>query len=345
MTDYQKKALNAQIIAIDHGNGYVKGYTSEKKLLLPNQFIRKDLLLSKPYFDLDEYTSIKFENETYFWGKNICMELNPISTFSLHDRYIQKPYKLLSEFTLAEMAEDHNELIVVTGVPSDQIRTREVGDLKKVFEGMHEMKVNGCKKFIEVKDVYILTQPLGTFLYIYLDDEGNIVDPDIEEEHVGIIDVGAGTFNLDGIHRMKAVYEDRDTFAEGLFKVYRRISDYINKEYPEAKATPKLVELQFLGDNLESYRVSKRVSIDIKKIKDIVFNEYIDDIIPKINQLWTRRSKFDRILLTGGGATPLAPYLLNWERDIEVPNVENCQLTNAIGFYRFGVAKVNNRIE
>lgn len=343
-----------KVVALDHGNVFVKGYagTSTKPLLLPNQFVRKDLLVPDSFFKsrliLHEYTSNKYEDEVWLWGEDIYKALNPINTYTTQDRYQQKPYKLLTEFSLSELCEDGDELLVVTGLPSSQKGSPYEKDLRKTIDGAHVVTKNDEEKIFKVRELETLTQPLGTLMYVYLDDNGNVQDGDVREEYIGVIDIGGGTLDLDGIRGLDAVKDDRATVNAGMYSVYQNIADYINHENPEAGATAKQVEFQILGSNPDSYRISKRASIDIGKIKDKLFKAYAEDAIPQINQRWTNRSKFDRIYMTGGAAKPLAPYFKEWEKDIviieDVPqstplqNITNInQMANVIGFYRYGV--------
>ncbi|MEK5036330.1 hypothetical protein MKY96_33410 [Paenibacillus sp. FSL R7-0302] len=337
-----------KVLGLDHGNVWVKGYghNGTSPLLLPNQFIREDLLQTDPYFQsklvLDTFSSNQYKEENYLWGQDIYKALNPINTFTSQDRYMQKPYKLLSEFALAEMSQDNDEILLVTGVPSVQKGTKAEEQLKKVFEGTHVITKNDEEQVAKVKEVQVLTQPLGTVMSIYLDDEGKVADEEAGEEYIGILDAGGGTFDVDGVKEMDAQSDDRATFHMGMYKVYQNIADWINRENPNAGATAKLVEFQILGDNPDTYKISKRSSIDIKHPKDLYIRQYAEDVIPLINQRWTNRDKFDRLALTGGAAKPLYPYLLEWEKDLIL--VDNSQIANVIGFYRYGVFLRNSRL-
>lgn len=343
-----------KVVALDHGNVFVKGYNGvkDKPLLLPNQFERKDIMETDEIFKskliLHEYTSNKYDDETWLWGDDIYKSTNAITTYTSEDRYSQKPYKLLTELALSELCEDGDELLVVTGMPSTQLGTRYQTDLLKAFDGSHIITKNDEEKIFKVKQTIPMTQPLGTLMYVYLDDEGNVQDGDVRDEYIGVLDIGGGTLDLDGIKELDPMASDRATINKGMYGIYEKIADYINHENPEAGATSKLVEFQILGDNPDSYRISKRSSIDIGTVKHKLFKSYAEDVITQINQRWTNRSKFDRIYMTGGAVKPLAPYFKDWEKDLivieDVPqaipmsqNININQLANVLGFYRYGV--------
>ena len=328
-----------KVVGADHGNVNVKVFDGKKQTLLPNQIVRKDQLENddtiKSKLELNEYETSRHPNEIYLWGKDIALASNTVSTYTGQDRYIQKFYKILNEIILADYSEDTEPILVVTGVPSRQKGTTNEEAIKKAFEGSHVVKKNGKDVIARVEEVRVLAQPLGTVMDMYLDLEGNIVDPDISDEYLGIIDAGGGTLDLEGIKRLDVMPEDRETINKGIYSVYQKIADHINKDNPNANATAKQVEYQILGDEPDSYRISKRAKVDIAKIKEQYFREYAEDIIAEINVRWTNRDKFDRIILTGGGAKVLAKYLKEWEPDLIV--VEDSQMANVRGFYKYGI--------
>lgn len=352
------KDKELKVVALDHGNVFVKGYNGNKTkpLLLPNQFERKDIMEKDQIFKsklvLHEYTSNKYDDEVWLWGDDIYKSTNAITTYTQEDRYAQKPYKLLTELALSELCEDGDELFVVTGMPSTQLGSPYQKELLKAFDGSHIITKNDEEKIFKVKETVPMTQPLGTLMYLYLDDEGNVQDGDVGEEYIGVIDIGGGTADLDGIKELDPMAQDRATIHKGMYSIYEKLADYINSKNPEAGATSKLVEFQILGDNPDSYRISKRSSMDIGGIKHKLFKSYAEDVITQINQRWTNRSKFDRIYMTGGAVRPLASYFKEWEKDLIIiedapqslpmsQNININQLANVIGFYRYGVL-VNN---
>ncbi|MGR5984522.1 hypothetical protein ACUC2M_04475 [Bacillus cytotoxicus] len=55
------------------------------------------------------------------------------------------------------------------------------------------------KVSINVVDVIVLAQPVGTVMSRYLDEDGFVADDTYEDMTVGIIDIGTGTTDLDVI--------------------------------------------------------------------------------------------------------------------------------------------------
>ena len=117
-----------------------------------------------------------------------------------------------------------------------------------------------------------------------------------------------------------------------MHEIYQRLADYINSENPDAYATAKNVELQFDHD---VYYTSKRLAIPIKEAKEKIVRETAEYIINELQMRWKNRSKFDMVILTGGGVEIMAPWFREFIKDIII--VEDNQISNARGFLKFGL--------
>lgn len=336
-------AITIEPVGYDHGNGNNKGKTQYKILNQPSVYGLKSSvprkMLGEVNLKLDTFIQGSDKQRVeYVWGEDILKIPNLFTSFGYQDRYLQPAYKVLSDFALAKLFEgnaSHVTTFIVTGVPSREKGTKKEEDLKALLRGDHIITMNGIDKKITVKDVEVIPQPLGTIIYLYLDDNANVVDEDIAEEYVGIIDAGAGTCDCDALKALEIVDEDRDTFNLGMKTVYKKVADAINDEDSDYGATPEIVEAQF--DN-EEYIISKRFKIEKVKfeaMKEKYIQEVAEMIIARINSRWTNRKKFDRIILTGGSVKYFRKYFEKWEKDIIV--IEDSQMANAIGFYRYAV--------
>jgi plasmid segregation protein ParM len=334
--------MERKVIGLDHGNGHVKIVTNERTVVFPAAIARPNAFgedsLTGGGLALSEFISSDYPEETYMWGADIRRASKLLPSYTGDDRYKQKNYRLLSEFSLGYVLPRRNntEVFLVTGCPTREKGTAYEDDIIDVYGGKHAVTVNRESVGFNVENVLVVPQPVGTVMYMYLDDEGYARDISYERAYVGVIDVGSGTTDIDGVKAMKRQQADTKTLTFGMYSAYDRIASFINGENPKANATPQSVEEQVVAGN-EFYRVSDRASVDISTEKERVFRELAEDIIAGINEKWTNREKFDKLLLTGGGAHVLAPYFKEWERDIIV--VDDPQTANAIGFYRYGVFK------
>lgn len=329
---------SAIIVGLDHGNGWVKARTSTNEIVLPSFMSNKEDLgqgLVGKSLDIKEYESSQAKGEIYIWGKDVIKSKNVLSTYGTQDRYKQKFYKLLSEFALAEVLSDRGRVIedvwVITGVPSEEKGTSLETDLKEVLYGTHTLKINGEDRIIHVTKVVVLPQPVGTIMSLYLDQKGYVSEEEYETANVGIIDVGTGTTDLDNINELRRLEDGTLSIPMGMFDVYKRISKYIKKEHPSANVTPQTVEAQFEDDY---YELSQRSSVDIVEVKEKAIEEVAMRIKNNITQSWKTWESFDKIIITGGGASTLGNKLKELIGD--AAPIKDSQTANADGFYRYG---------
>jgi plasmid segregation protein ParM len=330
------------VMGIDHGNGYFKGYSNDVNgLVLPSGFLTKDSVKredSTGQGDVkhNEFESSLYEGEQYVWVDEVNKTKGKfLSTYTSEDRYSQKYFRLLSQFGLASLIQEEEgvfEVLLVTGCPSREKGTKREDELAHVFKGRHNVLMNDNQKIINVKECKILPQPLGSILDLYIDEKGNINRGEIGTSYIGIVDIGSGTTDCDGIDSLKAIPEDRHTIPVGVHEIYQRLADYINSENPDAYATPKSVEIQF---DSNVYNASKRLAIPIKEAKEKIVRETAEYIINELQIRWKSRSKFDMVILTGGGVKLMEPWFKQFIKDITV--IEDSQISNARGFLKFGL--------
>ncbi|MEI5909435.1 plasmid segregation protein ParM [Bacillus spongiae] len=326
------------VIGLDHGNGWVKAKTDSNMVVLPSYIARKDSLgegLTGGKLELNEFESSTHKGEVYVWGKDVVKAERPLSTYGSQNRYQQKYYKLLNQFALAKVLGNYTgdvvEALVITGIPSQEKGTELEKDLESTLRGSHLVKVDGKEIIIKVTKVVIVPQPVGTLMSQYLDNDGFVKEESYEEDAVAVIDVGTGTTDLDHIKELRRQTDDFDSIKIGMFDVYKKISDFVNRQNPSANATPQKVEEQFENG---SYTVSKRSKIDITGIKEDVLETVAMDIKNSIIQRWRTWDRFDEIIITGGGATPLGQKLKELIGD--ATPIKEAQIANAEGFYKYG---------
>lgn len=330
------------VMGIDHGNGYFKGYSDDiKGVVFPSGFLTKESMVREDSMGLgtekiNEFESSLYEGERFVWGQAVDRAKGRfLSTFTSQDRYSQKYYKLLSQFGLASLIEQPEgsfDVFLVTGCPPREKGTNREQELIEVFKGIHIVRINDEDKIIHVKECKVLPQPLGSILDLYIDESGNIISDDIGSSYIGIVDIGTGTTDFDGIDSLNAVPEDRQTIPVGTFEIYQRLADYINTQNPDANATPKSVELQFDND---VYKASQRLVIPINEMKEKIVRETAEYIVNELQLRWRNRSKFDMVILTGGGVKIMGPWIKQFIQDIHI--IEECQVSNARGFYKLGL--------
>jgi plasmid segregation protein ParM len=332
------------VIGLDHGNGWVKAKTASNELTLPSYYAKLETVnegYGNNKIEVKEYESNISKGEKFVWGREINRVDHVIPTYGAQDRYKQMPYKLLTEFALADVAAKEGDAIsdvtVVTGVPSIEKGTDAEKDLINVVRGDHLVIINDKGIILRVSDVKVLPQPVGVVMSEYLDADGFVEDESFETDSVAVIDIGTGTTDIDHVKSLKRQKGDSDSILLGMNDVYRRVADWINSKNTSARATVGKVESQFAND---SYVISKRSVIEIDEIKEKALDEVAAELKTEIIGRWKTWERFDRILLTGGGATQLGKRLQSLIPDAEI--VKDPQTANVEGFYRYGKSLVGD---
>lgn len=323
-----------KVLVLDHGNGKMKMRSSVYKNTLPSLLaFKKDV--GKSYtgekLQLNTYA---LPNGSYVWGHDVNAVPAVYPTYGFQNRYKETMYRILTKIAITSLAQksyvqSHDEVIVVTGAPSNEIDTPAVADLQAAFQGIHELKIEDTFMRVNVIKVIVLPQPIGTVMSRYLDEEGYVADERYESIRVGVIDIGTGTTDLDSINRLRR--EEHKSIPVGMKDVYQIIADYVNSQNPNAKAEFYHIE-PFFAEGV--YKISERHSVDFKEVKQAAIFEVAEKIKTGIKNAWKTFDRFDEIILTGGGADLFEADIKLLVEDLI--KADDPQGDNAEGMYRYG---------
>ncbi|KZR59339.1 hypothetical protein [Bacillus badius] len=337
------------IVAVDLGNGYTKVVASLKnnkvKFVMPSGFLYKSRVATDDFGignDLNnEYFVISSNNPNptvYLWDDKVNKSSEFESLIGGENRYESIEYQMFFSMVLSEVANrlgvDGNNIdfYVITGVPSDQKGSELENKLKQAVLNSPTISAKGKEFSPSVAEVEVVAQPIGTVFNELLDDEGIPYDEEEFEEHtIATIDIGTGTTDGEVIKDRKSLLNQRFTEDVGMFDVYDNVVDCIRKDTGSAVPFAN-VELQFDKDD---FKISKRKYVPIKEAKEKSIQETFDIIRKTMNTKWRNQSRFDRIILTGGGASIFYPLFKEAGYDVEMS--KNNQLANAEGFYKLGL--------
>lgn len=323
------------VVGLDHGNGWLKA-RGEKKLIIPSLIAKEEnvgeTMGGKQKLGISSFESSHKKGVTFVAGEDISSVDGYIPTYGQSNRYEQEPFILLSQFAISEALgkeKSYEDVLVVTGVPSDEFGTTEQDKLMKALKGTFVIN----NKAIQVVDVIVIPQPLGTLMSRYLDEEGFVEKESYEEWNIGVIDIGTGTTDLDAIKALRR-QNNHKSIPYGMHDVYSSITKKLKKGNPSSGISEQGVEHYF---NDESYVVSAKKQIPFKNEKEIAIEDIGTQLIAGIRGEWKQHESFDEILITGGGAGTFTNSMKDYFKGTEVDLVENPQFANVEGFYRHGV--------
>lgn len=342
--------------AFDVGNGFVKAKNGVRDIVAPSTIAKKEsvgtssIVSMSPDYDenssYNEYTSNLDDGMSYIWGEGIKKVVDPnelINTYTHNNRYNQKRFKLLCSFILAELASDYDEhelsdVVLVTGLPSGEVDTKEAREFKSFLQQKHLITRNGVQIVVNVTDVRIIEQPLGTLLNKHMNDSGQI-HKDLMTSTVTVIDFGAGTTIMDTFKNLKRLEDKSETYYEGMNDIYKRIGNRIEKDFGIKGMDISHIEEGFKNATMIA-KISARKQYPFDDIAKDVIMTFIDQRISDIDSTLTNRNSIDNFVLTGGGVNIVGDSFKEVFLEDSLEVAEDSQESNLRGFYKFSSAIV-----
>jgi len=226
-------------------------------------------------------------------------------------------YKALWGYALRLADCNSENLLIVSGLPINFYKT----DKEKLSSLIKEIAKEYCLNLT----VRVIPQPLGSFFSLFFDWSGKVVREDMAHEKVGVLDIGYYTSDLITIHELEVVEKQTDSYETGISTALETISRDIEAAYgmrPSLDHTAQALE----KGSIKVFGSEK----DIKPIVQKRLTELAQEITARAKTVWKNAADIDRVLLTGGGAEALKPYLNLFQHSFLIPEP---QFSNAIGYY------------
>lgn len=344
--------------AFDVGNGFVKARNDKRKIIAPSVIAKEESVGVSSIINMSSnfesnlnyqvFESNLDHGTSYIWGERVKEAVNPdslILTYTHNNRYTQKRFKLLCSFILAELASDYeehelNDVIVVTGLPSQEVNTKEAEEFKGFLQQKHVVTRNGEQRLINVTDVRIIEQPLGTLLNEYMNDTGQ-VNKDLMTSTITVIDFGAGTTIIDTFKNLKRLEDKSETYYEGMNDIHRRIARQLERKHSIKGLDPSYIDEGFRNGNMVA-EISERRKYAFEDVAKDVIIDFIDKRISDIDSTLTNRDSIDKFILTGGGVNIIGEQFKKAFNEETLKVVPNSQESNQNGFYKLAHTISNN---
>lgn len=329
--------MNLINFAIDFGNGYVKA-KSEKGAFVFSSKLAHASRLGKSTLDFSDDLSIgrfnRKDEDVYVFGKDIENAVDPqhqISTNSSNNRYELTAFKQLVDFALAELANYENEsninVRLVTGMPSSEITmNKKKVAFENYLKGSHLVVRNGVEYIINVKDLMIIEQPLGTLLNVYL-NEKLMVHKTFKNGMVVVIDFGSGTTIVDVYKNMKRI--SGRTLNTGMIEFHSEIANHLSDE------TSIDIDPQFIEEGIKNKTFVAHIgnqSISFKKHFDNEVRKKLDTIIQVYESQIGQEALVNDFVVTGGGALIIGEQLKKIKPNFNI--VDDPQQSTVNGYFK-----------
>lgn len=356
-----------RVIGIDLGNGLinVRCVTSTGEIYeftLPSEYAFKTDIgneaLGNKKLDVDTF---KIDDNLYVWGEDITKVSDTKKTYGYENRYKTEAYRTMVSIALTKIVKEigidsKEKILLVTGVPSDEKDTIAEEDIKEAFlngtggkKGLYDTFVNDEEFIFKIARVVVTAQPLATILSKYLDIDGSVLNEAYEHSKVGVIDIGAGTVDLDildGLIRQP----NHISLTHGFNDIYDKIQRTIHVTYPMHQVNNydifKAIQQaqKSRGGNVKVvkyiYTPSRiKEPVDFTGTFSLGIREVSTYIQQAVTSRWKDQTGFDEILLVGGSANEFMDTLSHSIEGLTIP--ENAGTTNVEGYFRLGMEIMN----
>lgn len=230
----------------------------------------------------------------------------------------------LTELTDATLA----ELRIVTGLPVAFFDDRRT--LRDRLLGEHRTQREGRRaQVFRVVDCHVIPQPFGALLAATLDDRGRIADTNLASGVVGVLDIGGKTTNLLAVNRLNEIRRETASVNVGAWDAVRAVREWLSEHCPDLDLRDHQVIEAVIARQVRYYGNP----VDLSDAIDTALEPLADQVIAAASQLWNGAAGLDAILVGGGGALLLGPYIQRHFRHARI--VQDAVFANALGFWRF----------
>lgn len=311
--------LAEKIWADDDGFGDGKMFNGEDTWLVPN-YIKP---LGRTYSDddlsevaPDERIIAEVHNQDgttnrYLIGLGaLNREKGVFWNGSLEFKHLDFDFGAYLSTTLCMMAESEPDEVdvdmLVMGLP---VKEHEKQDrkqhLKDMALGRHKVTIkkgneDPFTRTVNVKDVLIYKQPMGTIYYYVFDENGKFKNDSIADDFNVVSDIGARTHNIYACKAMQKEDDYLDSSESGIYSAYEFVRDQLAEQGIEVSVAQLVARLK------------------TKKINDTDFSDLLDTALKRLastiikelsNKVQQSRDTINRIIFTGGGSEVLRKYL------------------------------------
>lgn len=360
--------MSKEIFALDLGNLQTKLKSRKAESVLLSSFVDTDeigmsLGLIDSSKDLHKFVSDVDPDFEYTWGKDLVknrsIKDSIIQTISFEQRYQSTDFLLLTDFSLAYLAKDFVkeypiaesnplDVVLILGLPTSDFKQDDYKNtLPTSLKGVHHIKMDGKDFYINVSNVIIVNQSVGTLYDLTFNDDGSVKTKAFTDSNGIIVDYGGGTILLDG-YENAVLTKNQKQLEIGAYKFY---TDVIDKylENNVSHITMKEIDVQQAvkdgnDDDGYYYKPNNNQSIDITA--EVLRQKKVTtkQVLRNINSTFKNLSLFDYIIFTGGGANLLDHNLIERELErfsIKLHFMSESEFANVRGYYKFGLAYAN----
>lgn len=300
--------METQIIGLDIGRGYVKGYSlfneKEYSCLFKSVYGDGRNISLEDYKDNPIY--IEIDGTEYFVGA-LSEKESMKCIRNAGDSKTSPVARILISAALSEIAVSDNVSLII-GVPYKVFKKSTLKEIQKEYRDttvVVKNKINNSVKTIKIEEVNIFREADAALIYAMK----NRIN---EDKAVGMVNVGFRTTEL--------------SFFDKGFKFNDKLSTTIESGNQNAL---KIVQKKLVDTGITRSLPEIDSSEDYPELKELAYQLTSDDTNEIIEETWNNLDEMD--IFVSGGTT------LNLDLDKKYKVVDNSQMATAMGLYEVGV--------
>jgi plasmid segregation protein ParM len=322
-----------RIISFDIGNGFTKYVSSTRRGYFPSVYCAEEPGISLDGLRNSKDLVIELEGISYAVGSSAYkLGSIPIRTLD-RSRIGSVDYRILFAAAMTLAAPQSGVIMPIMSLPVSWYSNKR-DDVKKALSGLWQVRSDGKWLNYNVTDIKIVPEGFGSVCSIALDGGGRVVSSDLLKEKVGVIDIGTRTTDYLMFDRMEFIPAKTTGGDVGLSQVYNVMNKIAERDGFRHFDTEELDGVLHQGSLFDGPR---DISYTASDWKTAALEQVANRIAGDIRSIWQGGKEVQRLLLTGGGAQHLYPYLrLQFEH---IEPVANGPMANVLGGFAYAIMK------
>ncbi len=299
------------VVGVDIGFGFTKATDGKESILFKSVLGEAtDIQFRLPVVksEAGPCMHVEIDGRAYFVG-DFAEQHSDTREFTLdQEKLLTEFSKVLTMTAISNLSDSYANVNVVTGLPVGFYREYNQR-LMKMLKGIHEIVFYngdgpGESRRVNINNLKILPQPLGSFLNLLMSDSGKFTNRELAKQKIGIIDIGFRTTDCCIFQGMEYIQRGSSTSDTGISESFSAIAKKLREE------SNVDIELYRLYKAIETGLIKIRgKEYNISKLRDKVFEHSASIIANDVRRLWANDWDIDLIIISGGGAMELAKYL------------------------------------
>lgn len=314
-------------IAIDIGRSESRGWNGRQLKQLPNRIATGKLSVMFGEKPEDTY-EVTYGDKSYILGDGVRLSNTERSVTGSNKTEIESVVLCLTMIYLIAGDNLTIDVNLALGIPVNRFE-KDQKVLAEKLKGSHSFTINGVTYQINIKRTFVMPEPFGTYKLM----ESRM--PNLENELVGIIDIGQQTSDLMFIDNGDVSDDYSDGSEIAMLTVLGSAARAIQKQFGNEITIQDLEKCITSGNyqiKIGTGQINAQPFINDAAVRSA------DSLISKIKGLWGEKiGRIDTIILTGGGGaffeTTFKDAFNERNRNIVVP--DEPRLANIKGFFAY----------